>query len=90
MADEQGHGPEVEHPEVIIDDRPYKASSDDMTGAQLRALADPPIGEDRDLWLEARHGEDRLIGDGEVIELDPGMRFFSTPRHINPGAGPRV
>ncbi|MHB1582401.1 MAG: multiubiquitin domain-containing protein [Acidimicrobiales bacterium] len=88
VVDAEGPRPDVAHPEIIIDERPYKAPSDDMTGAQLRTLAVPPVGEDRDLWLEARHGEDRVIGDDEVVELEPGMRFFSTPRHINPGSGP--
>lgn len=78
--------PGHDHPEIIIDDRPYKAPADEMTGDQLRHLAQPPIGEDRDLWLEAPHGHDQLIADNQTVQLHPGMRFFSTPRHINPGA----
>lgn len=79
--------PEVEHPVIFIDDKEYRAPERVMTGAQLRQLAAPPIGPDRDLWLEEHHGEDRLIGDNEPVELRPGVRFFSTPKHITPGAG---
>jgi hypothetical protein len=79
------HHEEHRNPEIIIDERPYRAPSDDMTGEQLRDLANPPIGEDRDLWLERPDDQDVLIRNDERVELRSGMRFFSTPRHINPG-----
>lgn len=76
----------AEHPEILIDHHPYRASDDEMTGTQLRLLPQPPIGEDQDLWLEVPHGHDERIGDDQLVCLEPGMRFFTAPRHINPGA----
>jgi hypothetical protein len=74
-----------EHPVIIIDDVSYAAPKNPMTGSELRALVVPPIGADRDLWLEKRDGNDELIKDNESVHLRTGERFFSTPRHINPG-----
>jgi hypothetical protein len=74
-----------EHPVIIIDDVSYEAPKNPMKGTELRALADPPIEADRDLWLEKRDGNDELIKEAENVRLRTGDRFFSTPRHINPG-----
>jgi hypothetical protein len=82
MTETQENG---EHPVIIIDDTSYEAPGNPMTGSELRTLADPPIGTDRDLWLEKRAGNDELIKDNENVRLRTGDRFFSTPRHINPG-----
>lgn len=79
------HHTEHRHPEITIDDKHYRAPCDDLTGEQLRQLANPPIGEDRDLWRERPDDQDVLIRNDESVELRSGMRFFSTPRHINPG-----
>ena len=83
-----GHDGRHEHPEIVIDDKEYRAPDEEMTGNQLRNLAEPHIGEDRDLWLEVPHGHDELIADTKVVRLRDHMRFFSTPKHINPGRGP--
>lgn len=72
---------------IFIDGTKYEVHVEALTGAQIRALAIPPIGEDRDLWLE-RPGLDELIADNQVVELAHGMRFFSVPKVINPGQGP--
>ena len=45
----------------------------------------PPIGENRDLWLDRDGGLDELIADEETVHLLPEMRFFTVPRVINPG-----
>ncbi len=79
-----GHNPEIP---ITIDGKPYKATAEQMTGAQIRALANPAIGADRDLFLATRGpGDDQKIGDSQVVTLKPGDRFFSAPRAINPGA----
>ena len=71
---------------ITIDRKPYRAPKPEMTGAEIRRLADPPIGEDRDLWLAARGpGDDEKIADDQVVRIEPGYRFFSAPRRINPG-----
>jgi hypothetical protein len=72
---------------ISIDRKPYKAPKTPMTGAELRALADPPIGSDRDLFLEVPgRGQDRLIQDAEPVDLKEGMHFYSAPKTVNPGA----
>jgi hypothetical protein len=70
---------------ILIDGHKYIAPSREMTGRELRALASPPIGDDRDLWRDAAGDLDELIGDNEVVELEPQTRFFTVPRVINPG-----
>lgn len=70
---------------ILIDGHKYVAPSHEMTGAQLRALASPPIGADRDLWLDAAGDLDELIADDRVVQLEPHTRFFTVPRVINPG-----
>ncbi len=72
---------------IQIDHKPYKAPKPAMTGSELRALAVPPIGADRDLFrVVAGPGDDVLVGDEDLVELQPGMHFYSAPKTINPGA----
>lgn len=79
-----------EHPAEIpitIDKRPYKAPKQAMTGAEIRQLANPAIGPDRDLWHVGRgEADDTKVADTQVVNLEPGDRFFSAPGAINPGA----
>jgi hypothetical protein len=75
--------------EIIIDKQHIKASKPIMTGGELRALHNPPIGSDRDLFLKVPGpGDDRKIGESDKVELKDGMQFFSVPAKINPGARP--
>lgn len=69
---------------IHIDRRQYKVDHSPVTGAELRLLAS--LGGDVDLYLE-EHGDedDRLIGDGDSVELKNGQHFFSTPANITPG-----
>lgn len=57
-----------------------------LTGRQIRELATPPIGPDRDLFEIVPGGSDRKIEDGDTVEIRDHLRFFSAPRNINPGA----
>jgi hypothetical protein len=70
---------------IFIDGTKYEAHAQELTGAQIRALARPPIGEDRDLWLDIVDELDELILDDQSVELVDKMRFFTVPRVINPG-----
>ncbi|MDM4768267.1 multiubiquitin domain-containing protein [Pelomonas sp. SE-A7] len=78
-----------EHPiRIQIDRVHYEVSALAMTGAQLRAVPQPPqgpIGVDRDLFLVIPGGTDNKIADDEVVKLHNGMRFFTAPAQINPG-----
>lgn len=72
---------------IQIDHKPYKASKTPMTGAEIRTLSDPHLGEDRDLFrVVPGPGDDVVVGDAESVDLKPGMHFYSAPRTINPGA----
>lgn len=71
---------------IKIDNAAYKAPKTPMTAEELRALPDPDIGTNRDLFLTVPGpGDDRLIADGETVDLKPGMHFYTAPRTINPG-----
>jgi hypothetical protein len=70
---------------ILIDGTQYIAPRREMTGAQIRTLPNPPVSEDRDLWLDVRGGLDELINDNEEVQLHPEMRFFTVPKVINPG-----
>lgn len=77
-----------EHPtfHVQIDRVHYEVHQDQMTGEQIRHVPPTPIPEDRDLY-EVRPGEDDLlIGDSDTVNIRDGLRFFTAPHHINPGA----
>jgi hypothetical protein len=90
---EHGHGePSKDQPEhksyvIHIDRNQFKVLSSTIAGAELRALPDPPIGADRDLFQVVPGGQDVLIGDGDIIELKEGMHFVTAPRNVTPGAG---
>lgn len=72
---------------IKIGTKEYKAPKTPMTAEELRALADPDIGPDLDLWLTVPGpADDDLIKDGSSVDLKPGMHFYTAPRTINPGA----
>jgi hypothetical protein len=72
---------------IQIDRAHYTVHQEQMTGEQLRHVPPDPIPPDRDLY-EVRPGEtDLLIGNDDVVQIRDGLRFFTAPHHINPGAG---
>lgn len=74
------------HIPITIDKTPFKATKDEMTGAELRAMPEPDVPADRDLWLEVQgNQDDKLIAPTSVIHLKPGMHFYTAPSTINPG-----
>jgi Multiubiquitin len=71
---------------IHIDRNPYRVGEEQLTGAQLRSLTEPPIGTDRDLYeVVPGPGDDRLIGDDDVVSLHEGIHFFTAPHTIIPG-----
>lgn len=81
MTENKGH----EIP-IIIDDVKYNAPSHEMTGAALRALPQPPIAADRDLWLEVPGPKDDILIRPEgTYEVKPGNKYYTAPSTINPG-----
>jgi hypothetical protein len=72
---------------IQIDHKPYKAPKPVMTGIELRALPNPPVSQEYDLWLENPGPEDDIkVGDNMPINLKEGMHFYLSPKTINPGA----
>lgn len=85
---EQKHepkGPE-HHFEIQIDRAHFTVKEERLTGLQLRHLPTPAIGPDRDLFEVVPGGSDRKIADDQVVEIRNGLRFFTAPAQINPGA----
>jgi hypothetical protein len=82
--DKPGHEPK-DFP-IHIDRDMFKVDQQTMTGAELRALPTPPIGEDRNLYQVVPGGQDVKVGDGDVVELKPGMHFVTAPKNVTPGA----
>ena len=72
--------------EIQIDRVHFTVHKSTMTGAELRALPTPPIGPDRDLFEVVPGGADRKIENVDVVRMRNGLRFFTAPSHINPGA----
>jgi Multiubiquitin len=71
---------------IKIDKETFHVDRSSMTGHELRALENPPIGPERDLFLVVPGpSEDRKIADEEVVELKSGMHFFTAPTTITPG-----
>lgn len=71
-----------------IDRKQVTTMSERLTGADLRQLAQPPVGPERDLYQIRPGDEDLLIADGDAVDIRDGLRFFTAPGQINPGAGP--
>ncbi len=71
---------------IQIDRVHFTVSKPQMTGAELRLVPPTAIGPDRDLFEVVPGGQDRKIGDTDVVEIRDGERFFTAPAHINPGA----
>jgi hypothetical protein len=75
---------------IYIDGTKYHPDGDKLSGTHLRAVPQPPVSEDRDLWLDIVDELDELIENDQVVELLPNMRFFTVPRVINPGKTRKV
>lgn len=63
--------------EIKINGQTYRVGSDDMTGAQIKALANIPPG---DLLYQLIGDERRRIEDTERLELHNGEKFVSVPQ----------
>lgn len=87
-----GKPPDPAKPLTIrIDRKEYRVPTellDDgkLTGQQIRRLARPHIGPDRDLFEVVPGGSDRKIDAAEGVFIRNHMRFFSAPAVINPGS----
>ncbi len=83
--------PDKESPErkvftIRIDQAPYEWPEDKIEGAHLRRLPPTPIPPDRDLFQVVPGHPDRKIKDDDTVQVHDGLRFFTAPNTINPGA----
>ena len=71
---------------IHIDQELFKVDDGEISAEDLRALPDPDIGADRDLYQEVPgQAEDNLMSPNERVTVKPGMHFFTAPRSITPG-----
>jgi hypothetical protein len=78
-----GHGPKQF--QIRIDRDHYDVTQASLSGAELRALPDPNIGLDRDLFEVVPGGSDKKIELDTSVEMRNGLRLFTAPAQINPG-----
>jgi hypothetical protein len=84
VKDKPEKGPK--HVTIHIDKETFKVEGESITAEALRALPEPDIGADRDVYLETHGpGEDELVEAGESVPLREGMHFFTAPAAITPG-----
>jgi hypothetical protein len=83
--DEKGRPDRPKTFEIKIDRTTYKVLEPVLTGAQLRRLAEPDIGPDRDLFEVVPGGSDLKIEADARVEMRNGLHFFTAPAQINPG-----
>jgi hypothetical protein len=91
MNDSQKTGPSHDaergpkHFQIRIDRDHFTVEDELLTGAQIRALPTPIIGQERDLFEVVPGGSDKKIEASARIEMRSGLRFFTAPAQINPG-----
>ena len=71
---------------IRIDRTQYEWLGEKITGTQLRRLPPTPIPSNRDLFQVIPGHPDRKVKDDDTIEVHAGLRFFTAPNTINPGA----
>ncbi|MCW2601296.1 MAG: hypothetical protein JWM02_3125 [Frankiales bacterium] len=73
---------------ITINGAAFEISAEQISGAQLRQIPFPAIGNDHDLWLEQPGEPDRYVRDDELLLPTDGMRVFTAPRSIMAGHVP--
>ena len=71
---------------IQIDRTRYEWSYEKISGIQLRTLPSPPIPPNRDLFQVVPGHPDLKINDDDTVQVHDGLRFFTAPGTINPGA----
>lgn len=82
----RGGGKPLHEFNIRIDREHIKVVQAALTGVELRKLPEPDIGPDRDLFEVVPGGSDRKIELADRVQMRDGLRFFTAPAQINPGA----
>lgn len=86
MNDDETAGGKPQHDfNIRIDREHFKVPEPVLTGADIRKLPDPDIGQDRDLFEVVPGGADKKIELTDHVQMRDGLRFFTAPAQINPG-----
>lgn len=71
---------------IVIDEIECQIKAGEITGRDLRQVPEAPIAPDRDLWRESPGGgPGEQVGDGQIVVIEEGARFFTAARYITPG-----
>lgn len=74
------------HIPITIDGTRFNAPAHEMSGQALRALPNPDVPADRDLWLEVPGPkDDELIRPEKTYKVKAGSHYYTAPSTINPG-----
>lgn len=79
-------GPHPHEFHIQIDRAQFTVTASQLTGTQIRALPPTPVAADRDLYEIRPGSSDVLVGDSDEVTMHDGLRFFTAPKQINPGA----
>jgi hypothetical protein len=72
--------------QITIDRHVFRVAARPVSGAQLRQLPIPPIGDDRDLFqVFSGARADLMVPESQAVDFENGTDFFSTPRSISAG-----
>jgi hypothetical protein len=83
-ANDGGHGKDKFS--IKIDRAEYEVHEKVLTGSALRKLPNPGIGPERDLFEVVPGGSDKKVENETEVIMRNGLRFFTAPAQINPGA----
>jgi hypothetical protein len=62
---------------IHIDGEPYKTHAGPTPVATLRELRQPPVPDDKELWLDIEDAQDQELDPAGSIDVMDGMRFFT-------------
>lgn len=62
---------------IHIDTQPYRVAAGPTLVAALRALTEPPVPAEKDLWLDIDDEQDQKLDPASTITAVEGMRFFT-------------
>jgi hypothetical protein len=89
MSGAEGREGEIE---IQINRQTFRIERRPLSGADLRRLPTPPLGNEVDIFQVSKlsGAPDVPVADHQLVDLDNGTVFFSAPRHVLPGMRTRT